>query len=314
MAHQKTYTLGKGRVAFRLDNDDGSKGDAHRDLGNAPEVNLTLTIEKLDHMSSREGISLKDLSIIRSSEAMLTITLDEPDHENIARFFMSKEQLDRAQAVQAWVVPAASGENVGSEENTPGTGIADATTAKILVPQDGLGVWLPLYIDAGGGDYQRVHSISQLEIYDGADPLTDNLMVEGGMDEELANYELDMDSGMIYIHDDQSGCANPIDPSAAAVELYGFAAWSAMSEIPANFAMTRTALKGHLLFTGKPPQGQAMDVEAYVSLTPTGDFAMISDDWTTFQLEAECLEHSDYEDPSGRTSLFKIVNRMQVNS
>jgi hypothetical protein len=70
------YTVGKGIIYFdRFTAAGASTG--YRDLGNAPALSLSTTIEKLKHYSSRSGIKSLDFTANTSKEAMVKFTLDE---------------------------------------------------------------------------------------------------------------------------------------------------------------------------------------------------------------------------------------------
>lgn len=58
----------------------------YRDMGNTPTVELTATVEKLDHFSSRTGVKSKDRSIVVSKSMTLRIIFDEftPDNWGLA--------------------------------------------------------------------------------------------------------------------------------------------------------------------------------------------------------------------------------------
>jgi len=71
------YFIGKGIVSFE-----------GRDLGNAPEVEITPTIEKLDHFSSRAGVRSKDRSIVLERGLQIRIVLEEITAENLRLLLM----------------------------------------------------------------------------------------------------------------------------------------------------------------------------------------------------------------------------------
>lgn len=65
------YSVLKGIVKFTPD------GGQETDLGNAPEFELTPTVDKLDHFSSRAGVRSKDRSVAREKTLQVRIVLDE---------------------------------------------------------------------------------------------------------------------------------------------------------------------------------------------------------------------------------------------
>lgn len=76
------YFIGKGIVKFT------PTSGAERDLGNAPELELTPTIEKLDHFSSRSGVRNKDRSVVIEKGMTLRIVLEEITAENLAMLLL----------------------------------------------------------------------------------------------------------------------------------------------------------------------------------------------------------------------------------
>jgi len=77
------YTLGKGIAMFDLFDANGLPTGL-RDMGNAPSVSLTPTVEDVKHYSSRESIKKVDKVVNISSGITLKFTLDEYDKHNIA--------------------------------------------------------------------------------------------------------------------------------------------------------------------------------------------------------------------------------------
>lgn len=79
------YFIGKGIIKFT------PTGGQERDLGNAPEIELTPNIEKLDHFSSRAGVRSKDRSIVLEKGMSLRIVLEEITAANLALLLLGGE-------------------------------------------------------------------------------------------------------------------------------------------------------------------------------------------------------------------------------
>jgi len=90
------------------------------------------------------------------------------------------------------------------------------------------------------------------------------------------------------------------------------AKWNAVADAAYNDAFTLTSLKGHLLFTGEPPVGEAIDVQGYISLTPTGDFSAIGTDWMAVKFQAEYIAHDRYKDSEALQGLARVTRRAQI--
>lgn len=80
------YTVGKGRLSM-AEFSGGAPG-AYADLGNAPSVEIEMTVERLPHFSSRAGAKVKDKNPVISNEYTVTFSLDEMASINIQRFLM----------------------------------------------------------------------------------------------------------------------------------------------------------------------------------------------------------------------------------
>lgn len=72
------YTVGRGKVYIK------KTGDLDFiDMGNCTEFEFTPELEKLDHYSSREGIKVKDKSIVLQANGTLRMVLDEWSVDNL---------------------------------------------------------------------------------------------------------------------------------------------------------------------------------------------------------------------------------------
>lgn len=81
------YTVSKGELWFS-DFKTGTEIPAGwRFLGNAPEFNITVETETLDHFSSTRGIKEKDASIVLQTNASASLILDDIQIENLALFY-----------------------------------------------------------------------------------------------------------------------------------------------------------------------------------------------------------------------------------
>lgn len=82
------YFIGKGTLSFT------PSGGSPRDLGNAPEVEITPEIERLDHFSSRAGVRSKDRSVVLEKTLTCRIVLDEITAENLGMLLLGSEVTD----------------------------------------------------------------------------------------------------------------------------------------------------------------------------------------------------------------------------
>jgi len=86
------YTLGKGRLSI-AEFSGGSPG-AYSDMGNAPSVEIEMTVERLPHYSSRSGAKVKDKNPVISNEYSVTIALDEMASVNLQKFLLADNVAD----------------------------------------------------------------------------------------------------------------------------------------------------------------------------------------------------------------------------
>lgn len=72
------YYVGKGIVEVSLDD-----MVTWRDVGNVPLFEITISVTKLEHYSSRQGLRLKDKSIVTEIKSTFKMTMDEITSDNL---------------------------------------------------------------------------------------------------------------------------------------------------------------------------------------------------------------------------------------
>lgn len=77
------YIVGKGVVKWKPEGD-----TVYRDVGNVPSFEITITVTKLDHFSSRQGVKFKDKSVVLEKSATVKFVLEEFTGENLAMAFL----------------------------------------------------------------------------------------------------------------------------------------------------------------------------------------------------------------------------------
>jgi len=112
VAHStELFTLGKGIVKFdRFDVDGLPTG--LRDVGNAPAFNLTIEIEKIEHITSREGIGTVDWTRTKIRRLKGNFELDEFDRENLRLWLFG-------QTGSFAIAPLTSGDLIGTLDFWP---------------------------------------------------------------------------------------------------------------------------------------------------------------------------------------------------
>ncbi len=83
------YALGRGVIYMaEIDTSTGlPNSDGWLDLGNAPQINLSIEEETLEHRSSRSGTATVDKSVTISKKATISFQLDEINQKTVELFF-----------------------------------------------------------------------------------------------------------------------------------------------------------------------------------------------------------------------------------
>jgi len=316
--HPDNYTLGKGVVFF--DQLVSSVYQGERDLGNAPAFTFTIALEKLDHYSSRGGLRAKDKEIISQITPGLTFTLDEVNKENMALLTLGDASTETqflgnvvAEAITAnldmrtdlefrgvssWTLPYDGGSVIFVLGETV-TGAGGAVGIVVSITGDSTSGTLVLaltndtsYVDdevitGSGTGAAVVNSLTGGTIYattpvvlvqDDADTVT---YVEG------TDYKIDA-----TLSDEKIGrikflSGGTVTDGETVHVTYGYAALTyTMIKAFAN-----TQVIGRLRFVSDNPAGNQQELEVWsVSLTPSGDTALIGDDWSTMEFAGEILK------------------------
>ena len=240
----------KGVVYFDKYDFENSAYTGERDLGNAPAFSFNLALEKLEHFSSRGGLKAKDKEIISQITPGVTFTLDEINMDNLAMLTLATI----------------------NEVDITGSDITDETHDAHL----GRRIVL---------DYRAITAITVVDSATGLITYTQG-------DEGTGNYQISSDLkddviGRILINVDQ---ASPTDEIIEGQSLdisytYGTIVYHEIE------AFNETIIEGRLRFVSDNPAGTQQELEVWrCSLTPSGDTAMIGDDWSTLGFTGEILK------------------------
>jgi len=253
----RDYTLGRGIVRLASLTAAGlPDSDGFRDLGNATEFNITVSVEDVRHQSSRTQLKFTDKRCTISQEVGLSFILDEMNFQNLADFFSgSTEVYDNA-------------------HDTLWTAHEDSIHSSSVV----VGNWYQLYDDDSGAAEQgtrRVYDLGAAGVtYEfEEDPAgVPTALVEG------TDYELDLEMGLVrYL---PGGAVSDGDTVGWAM----LTAASTPQDLDQVNALTRADVVGALLFiqTNACDQGNKSEYLFHkVSLSPDGDLPLIGDDIQT---------------------------------
>lgn len=86
----ENHVLGRGRIYFDRFDSGGNK-QGWIDLGNAPDFSVNISKETLAHYSSRSGVRVKDLEVVRELASSFQFTLDEFSVLNLGLAFLGEQ-------------------------------------------------------------------------------------------------------------------------------------------------------------------------------------------------------------------------------
>ena len=244
----RDYTLGRGIVRLaKLTAAGLPDADGFRDLGNAPEFNITVSSEDVRHQSSRTQLKFTDKRCTISQEVGLSFILDEMNFDNLADYF------------------SGSTETYDNPHDTTWANHEDALISSAVK----LGNWYQLKDDSGG----RVYDLGATGVvYEfESDPAgTPTTLVEG------TDYELDLEMGLVRF----LPTATNITDGEAAGWIISTGA-STPQDLDQVNALTEADVVGALLFvqTNACDQGNKSEYLFHkVSLTSDGDLPLIGDE------------------------------------
>ena len=312
------YALGKGVISFNRKVDGVYQG--YRDLGNAPNFTTTLDITPLNHFNFRSGIKAKDKIIVQEVTPSLAFTLDEVTDENFALSLMG-ELTETTQVLAASaskvVTPTIldryydlDSKKVGGvsyikfdamtdactvgDTITGGTSSATAVIDGVYPTTDSGATAGILTLNTIGGIFENDEAItggaSGAMVADG----TSVVVADGDIivaDLTLASAVV-LSAGVDYFLDTHSGKVNVMSggtPTIASSLTCIFSVPAAtFSEIG---VLGTTEIEGMLHFVSDNPGSKNYELIVWsVSLTPSGDSALIGDDWLAFAFDGEILK------------------------
>lgn len=263
----RDYTLGRGIVRLAALTAAGlPDADGFRDLGNAPEFNITVSVEDLRHASSRGQIKFTDKRVTISQEVGLSFNLDEINFQNLGDFFSGSTEVYNNPHDTTW-----------------------AATAAIVQSSIKIGNWYQLKSDTGA----RVYDL-------GATGLVYTLVQDpSGTPVTLSadDYEIDLEMGLVRFLDTGTS-------ALAAGDEIGFAVTTGATvaqDLDQVNALTEGDISGALMFIQKNSADQGNKSEYLfhkVSLASDGDLSLIGDDFTVLSFTGVAEVNSAVTDTS----------------
>jgi hypothetical protein len=304
------YTLGKGVVYFNRKNMTTGLYLGERDLGNAPAFTFNIALEKLEHYSSRGGLRAKDKEIISQISPGITFTLDEINKDNLSLLTLGDSvQVSQAagfvdaeevvahlglrseleyRKVGSWILshgavtsgPFVVGTTVTSDNVDPGSG----TIISVGTGQIGI------LIESGTFASDDTITASTVSADMTADPVWNpGVILVQDADDTITYTEYTVNT---LLKDDQIGrihfnTTGTITEGETVHVSYNRQAYA----YTVIRAFNETQLEGRLRFVSDNPAGTQQELVIHrVSLAPSGDTAMIGEDWSTLAFTGEVLK------------------------
>ena len=314
------YQLGKGVIFFNEKVDGVFQGE--RDLGNAPNFTFNMSLEKLEHFSSRGGLKAKDKSIISQITPACSFTLEEINADNFALLSMANStagsQTEGYVEAASYTAPInldrtidLAHRNIGATKLihgavTPGNFAVGDTITGGTSSQTGICSYVGsgyIYVVGSNGNADGPSGWDEPAetISNGTDSAALTAIGEfvvGGpiyvtgpsATPEYASgtdYEFSTAAGMGRAGRIKLLSGGTLAASGGIEVTYDYdaATWNTLT------AFTKTTIEGTLRFLSDNPVGGNQELQIWkVSLTPDGDTAMIGDDWSTLSFTGEILK------------------------
>ena len=307
----ENYTLGKGIVSFNKKNLTTGLLTGERDLGNAPAFSFSAAIEKLEHYSSRGGLKAKDKEVISQLTPSLAFTLDEINEANLALLTLGTVESvvqSAASVVDEPIVGYIGKATQLSKRRVGVTTLAHGTVTNgpFVVGETVTGgtstaTGVVVVVGAGyvqvatSGTFQNAEVITVasktatlnaapvfvpgvLKVTDTAGTTT----YVAGTDYKVDTTLKDDVIGRIWILE-----GGAITDGQALEVTYGCVGYT----YKVVRAFKETQVEGFLRFVSGNPAGGQRELRIWrVSLTPTGDTALIGEDWATLGFTGEILK------------------------
>lgn len=308
------YTLGKGILYFdQFDALGNLTGE--RDLGNAPALSFNMTIDMLDHFSSRSGLSSKDKQVTKQITPSFKFTLDEINRENLGMLFYGNMEDVTQAAVDAatTVLPAIVNKNLYYDLGARKVGIWavdviwEVGMSAADVPDDSQ---LSNVSGASPTDYREaIHALGN-RIYL-REAVGTGLSASGDLFvgvTKVATYTVApaFITGVVLIKENTNwfapGADFSVDATLGRVKIGaastlvggGTVHYAVAADTYVRIsALKQTKLEGKIRFISDNPEGGQYVMSAWkCSLKPDGDTAFIGEDWSTIGFTCEVLEDS----------------------
>lgn len=248
------YNLGRGAVYFATNHATTGLPLAYRHLGNAPEFNINLEVETLEHQASLSGLKTTDKEVTVSQTLGLSLSLDEINFQNLA-IFMS----------------GATSTHTNVE-----------SVVSLLYTAAETGRWYDIYDPTTGG---RVYDIL-IE--------TDIIVATQGPSATLTittDYLVDLVMGRVFLNSGATSHVSGVDDLQIDYTASGTTI-AAIDTVEA--LTTTTVAGALKFIGQNPTDADHQQEFQFhqVSLKAEGDFSLIGDDWTVMQMTGKAEKNT----------------------
>lgn len=264
-----TYVLGRGKLYVSEINATTGKPLAYRDLGNCPEFNLLVETDSLEHESSMTGLKLVDKEVVLKQALKVSFRLEELSDENLALFLSGTSHTGSAP-----IGHTAAVSNV--------VFCADGNIVK--------GRWYDIINGAG----DRVYGIEGILVQTTqGSPVTLT---------ENTDYTVDREFGRVFLLSTGTAVNAAISANKGLKATLSAYATPTASDVTEVRSLLRSKITVALKFVGENAvNNKKMEYQFHkLTLRPSGDEALISDDWTNMPFEgtAEKSLQADADSPT----------------
>lgn len=272
--------VGRGRLYISELDANGQPTVGWRFLGNAPQMNLSVEIETLDHQDSTEGLKTTDLQITITQTVTASLQLDELNFENLALFF--------------------SGETTAFDNSQAAAGGGVTGSSNLVVGDKGR--WYDIYQTASGvpttdSANDRMYDIGAVTIEPagGGTPFT-----------EGTDFIVDSVLGRVFIPSASTMAASTSFDMDVAANA------SADPTVDEVRALTQTAITVAMKFVSINANGNTITEYNFhqIKLKAEGDLQLISDEFTTLGLTGVAEKNEN----AGGTASPTLTIRTHANA
>lgn len=244
----RDYLLGRGIIYLSALDANGLPG-AWRDLGNAPQFQITVESEELIHQLSRRGLRVTDKRITLSQDISFSFQLDEISHDNLGLFFTG---------------------TTSSVTNPAVAGVGSMMSPIAITASAELGRWYDLKTAYDGSGVATAFSATSVPKIRRTSGTPMDLVLN-------TDYEIDHEMGRVFLKHDASNVAATDD-----IAWYSAADASAPATLQLMQALAGNVQDYAMKFVAENPANSSEKIEYHfhsVQISADGDLSLIGDEF-----------------------------------